>query len=107
MDHFDALFDFWFDAGWDVCKGNRSDECFPPLNDMIAQGAWLYGFRAAWIALNGEKCIHEQACRSRAENDSDIEEMISMQLSDALDGRARLLLQLRASDRDAGGCGIN
>lgn len=104
---FDAAFDFWFDAGWEVCDGNRADERFPPLDDMIAQGAWLYGFRAAWIASNGEEWLSRQAAGSESEEEWAIEEAVSKHLLHVMDGRDRLLTQLIASDRVWEGQGIN
>ncbi|ADC64087.1 hypothetical protein [Allochromatium vinosum] len=41
--------DRWFGAGWAVYKGSMGDDCFPPLNDIDAQRAWLGGFGAAWV----------------------------------------------------------
>jgi hypothetical protein len=103
FDGFDTTFDRWFDAGWEVCKGDRSDRCYPPLNDMIAQCAWLCGFRSAWIAFNGEEWLCRQAAQPCARIECAAEHMdvaVSMQLVEALEGRHRLLTQILAGEQD-------
>jgi hypothetical protein len=83
--------DLWFGAGWAVYKGSAGDDCFPPLNDIEAQRAWLGGFGAAWVEYPDA-----EATASILFGDGMGSESLHKALASALDGRAELLRQLLA-----------
>lgn len=79
--------DRWFGAGWSVYKGSTGEDCFPPLNDMDAQRAWLGGFGAAWVE-------YPDAEASASILLGDGGESLYAALASALEGRPALLQQL-------------
>jgi len=75
--------DIWFEAGIAVFYGDTAEACYPPLNDIEAQRWWLGGFGAAWAENPGDDPPAAGLPLTTA-------------LAQALEGRERLLRQLRS-----------
>jgi len=86
----------WFGAGYAVGKGDvRDPDFYPPLNDMEAQREWLGGFGAAWVEYP-----EDEAIESILHGDGMSGESVDDALARAMEGREKLLRQLRSHSSD-------
>ncbi|WP_200382661.1 histidine kinase [Thiococcus pfennigii] len=82
----------WFEAGSGVLDGAVDDpSCYPPLDDPIAQRAWLAGFAGAWADL--------ALCPPLECGEDPRQRPLGEVLARVLAGRPELLRRMRGSRR--------